>query len=59
MENLSPESRLLYDLLKADTREAYEAKFLDHKKEILDAVKVFVDDTTKQFKEIEESLGSV
>jgi hypothetical protein len=28
MESLSPEARALYDLLKADTREEYEAHFL-------------------------------
>jgi hypothetical protein len=28
MESLTPEARALYDLLKADTREEYELRFL-------------------------------
>jgi hypothetical protein len=28
MESLSPESRALYEMLKADTKEEYEAHFL-------------------------------
>jgi hypothetical protein len=52
MESLSPEARALYDLLKADTREEYEARFRQYKKESLDAVKVFVDETTAQLKAV-------
>ena len=59
MEKLSPESRAIYDILKAETREAYESRFLEHKKEILDAVRNFIDDTDKQLKEINESIDSV
>jgi hypothetical protein len=33
MENLTPEARTLYDLLKADTREEYEMCFLQYQKE--------------------------
>jgi hypothetical protein len=59
MESLSPEARALYDLLKADTREEYEQRFLQYKKESLDAVKVFVDETTAQFKEVNASVADV
>jgi hypothetical protein len=45
MDALSPGSKVLYDMLKADTAEIYDAKFASNKKEMLDAVKVFVDDT--------------
>jgi hypothetical protein len=45
MESLSPEARALYDLLKGDTCEEYEQRFLQYK-ESLDAIKVFVDETT-------------
>jgi hypothetical protein len=47
MESLSPESRALYEMLKADTKEEYEARFLAHKKEILDTLKVSLFDTSK------------
>ena len=72
MEQLSPESRALYDLLKADTDKIYERKFIDYKKEILNSVRVFVKDTTEtidtnleaiqmrmgmDLEEIKESLG--
>lgn len=59
MDKLSPDARAIYDLLQADTKEAYEQRFLDHKKEILDAVKTMVDDTRKQIKDLDAALGSV
>ena len=59
MEDLTPESRTIYELLKANTREEYEKRFLDHKKEILDAVREFVDDSNKQFGDLNVSLTSV
>jgi hypothetical protein len=59
MESLSPEARALYDLLKADTREEYEARFLQYKKESLDAVKVFVDETTAQLKAVNLTVEGV
>jgi hypothetical protein len=59
MDALSPESRALYDLLKADTREEYESRFLQYKKESLDAVKLFVDETRAQFKEMNASVEEV
>jgi hypothetical protein len=50
MEMLSLESKLLYDMLKANTREEYEVRFLQYKKESLDAVKTFVDETQAGFR---------
>jgi hypothetical protein len=58
MDALSPESKVLYDKLKADTAEIYEAKFASYKKEMLDAVKVFIDDTNSQIKGITVSLDT-
>jgi hypothetical protein len=58
MENLSPEARALFDLLKADTREEYESRLLQYK-ESLDAVKVFVDETTAQFKAVNATVEGV
>jgi hypothetical protein len=46
MEKLSPEARAMYELLKIDSAEEYERRFLDHRKEIMDAVRIHVDDTT-------------
>lgn len=56
MEDWSPESRALYEIL---TREAYETRFLDHKKEVLDAVRIYVDDTSKQLRNVNDSINSV
>jgi hypothetical protein len=46
MEKLSPEARAMYELLKIDSAEEYERRFLDHRKEVMDAVRIHVDDTT-------------
>ena len=59
MDDMSPESMVIYNILKAETEEAYESKFLAHKKEILDAVKLFVNDTEKQFKDVGNNLESI
>ncbi|KAK1696848.1 hypothetical protein QYE76_013545 [Lolium multiflorum] len=59
MEGLSPESRALYEILKADTQEEYEERFLAHKKEILDVMRGFVVDTTKQIRAVSTSVESV
>jgi hypothetical protein len=53
MENLSPEARALYDLLKADVQEEYESHFLQYQK---DVVKVFIDDTKAQFKVVNTTV---
>jgi len=58
MESLSRESRALYDLLRADTTEIYEIKFAAYKKEMLDVVKVFVNNTELQITEIGTTLES-
>jgi hypothetical protein len=49
----------LYQLLKASTTEEYESKFLDYKKEILDSVRKFVVDTTKELKGVSDNITSV
>ena len=50
MDQLAPESRAIYDLLRAKTAKEHDARFLDYKKETLDAVHKFVTDTPKQIK---------
>ncbi|KAK1692513.1 hypothetical protein QYE76_009210 [Lolium multiflorum] len=59
MEKLSPEARAIYEILTAETREAYENRFLDYKKESFDAVRTFVEDTTKQFANVNASIATV
>jgi hypothetical protein len=59
MENLSPESRTLYELLKTATREEYERRFISYKTELLDAVKLSIDDTTVQIQGVQASLDEV
>jgi hypothetical protein len=59
MDNLSPEAKALYDLLKADTTEEYETRFIAYKKELLDAVKVYVTDTKSQLKEMSSTVEGV
>ncbi|XP_071683141.1 uncharacterized protein [Lolium perenne] len=59
MENLLPEARAIYEIITAETREAYENRFLDYKKESLDAVRTFVEDTTKQFASVNASIATV
>ena len=59
MEGLSEESKKLHEILKAETTEEYETRFLEHKKDILDTVHHFINDANKQFKEAGENLESV
>jgi hypothetical protein len=59
MESLSPESRKLYNLLKSESKEEYEERFAAYKKEMCDAVKVFVDDAQGQLKAVNDSLAEV
>ena len=47
MEDLSPEARTIYDLIHGETTAEFESRFLDYKKETLEAVRKFVADTTK------------
>jgi hypothetical protein len=50
MENLSPESRALYEMLHAESREEYETCFVTYKKEMADTLKVFIDESAGQIK---------
>ena len=59
MEQLTPESRAIYDLLRIETAEEHDARFLDYKKETLDAVHKFVTDTGKQIKTVSAAVDSV
>jgi hypothetical protein len=59
MENLSSQARAIYENLMAETREAYQNRFLDYKKESLDAVRAFVEDTTKQFTSVNASIATI
>ncbi|KAK1679066.1 hypothetical protein QYE76_039914 [Lolium multiflorum] len=59
MEELTPESRALYELLKADTAEEYEKRFLHYKKEVLDAFHPFVVDTRAQLKSVDSGMASL
>jgi hypothetical protein len=58
MESLSPESRALYDLLKTESAEVYESKFIAYKKEILDAVWASLDDTNNQIKDLSDTVAT-
>jgi hypothetical protein len=59
MESLSLESRALYEILMAETTEAYESRFLAHKKEILDVVRVSIADNGKKIKAITDEIHVV
>ncbi|KAK1647967.1 hypothetical protein QYE76_065772 [Lolium multiflorum] len=59
MENLLPESKALYQLLRSETKEEYESRFATYKKEMLDAVKVFIDDTKEQIKDVHTTVDGV
>jgi hypothetical protein len=58
MESLSPESRALYDLLKTESAEIYESKFMACKKEIIDAVLASLDDTNNQIKDLNATVAT-
>ena len=59
MENLSPDSKAIYDILKSATAEEYEQGFLKYKKDTLDAVHKFVADTDKQLKTMSTVVDSI
>jgi hypothetical protein len=59
MVELSPDSKAPYGLLKAEMSEIYEAKFLDYKNEILDAVRKQVEDTSKKIKASDTSINVI
>jgi hypothetical protein len=58
MEEWSPEAKTLYSILKAETKEEYEARFLDYKKESLDAVRIFVEDTKAKLHAVNDSIDA-
>jgi hypothetical protein len=58
MDSLSLESRALYELLHMETKEEYEARFIDYKKELLGAIKIFVDDTTGQLADLNATVDN-
>jgi hypothetical protein len=58
MDDLSPESHALYEMLQAESREEYEAHFVLYKKEMADALKVFVDDSVAQIKSMCASVDT-
>jgi hypothetical protein len=58
MEEWSPEAKTLYLILKAETKEEYEARFLDYKKESLDAIRIFVEDTKAKLHAVNESIDA-
>jgi hypothetical protein len=59
MESLSLEAKALYELLKAETTEAFEARFLDYKKEMTVAVRQYVTDTGKQIETMNKAVDGV
>ena len=59
MDQLSPDSRVIYDLIKASTSEEFDAKFLEYEKKMLGAVRKFVVDTEKQLKTVTTSMDSI
>jgi len=65
MESLSLESKTIYKLLMADSKEEYERRFLDNKKEVLNALQPFIIYTKAQlnsvnvvFVDIKASVGA-
>lgn len=59
MESLSSVSRILYDLLTTESKEEYERRFLDYKKDMLDSIKPFVADTTSQLRTVRTAVESI
>jgi len=58
MEDLSDESKALYEILQAETKEAYEIRFLAHK-EILDAMRSNLAATREQIKAVADYVDAV
>jgi hypothetical protein len=59
MESLSPESRALYELFMSDAREENEVRLASYRKEASSAVKVFIDDTTAQIRDVCSTIDAV
>lgn len=49
----------MYELLKTESTAVYEERFLAHKKEVLDAMRLYVADTNRQFRKMGENIISV
>jgi hypothetical protein len=58
MEDLSPESLVLYNILKAETTEAFEERFMAHK-EILASVRASIADTDHRIKSVHDSVDTL
>jgi hypothetical protein len=56
MENLSPESKALYLLLKAETKEEYKNSFTDYKKEKINAVHQYIEDTSTHIMDVASTI---
>ena len=59
MADLPPESKAIYDLLKVETVEEYDARFLEYKTETRDAFHQFVATTGKKIKTVTASVEAV
>jgi hypothetical protein len=59
MESLSPKSRALYELFMSDAREENEVRLASYRKEAANAVKIFVDDTTAQIRDVRTTIDTV
>lgn len=56
---MSAESRALYEIIRAESREAYEIRFLEHKKEVMDVVRASVEDAGRRFAELNDNIDAV
>ena len=59
MDQLTPESRAIYDLIRVETAAEDDTRYLDYRRETLDAVQKFVTDTGKQIKTVSAAVDSV
>lgn len=59
MDDLSPELKALYELLKAEMLEEYGRCFTAYKKEMLDIIHPFAADTSKQIKAVTNSVATI
>jgi len=59
MEELSENSRALYELLKAETSEEYGRRFEEYKREVTNVIKPFVCDTGKQLKAVTAAVDDI
>jgi hypothetical protein len=59
MEDMSPESLVLYNILKAETTKAFEEHFLAHKKEILASIRASIADIDHRIKSVHDSVDAL